>query len=179
MRNVEFLGALQNCENRILISSCLSVRVSAWNSSARTGRNFMKYDTWAFFEKVSRKFKFRQIRSRITGTLNEKPSYSFITSRSLLPRIRNFSGKLYRKSKHVFCVQKIFFNNRAFYEIIWKNMVELDRPLVTMWRMRNACLIPNATNTHQEHVTLTAFLLQQWSQERSSILRHRNITCLV
>jgi len=31
-----------------------------------------------------------------------------------------FKQKLYRKSKHTFCVQKLFFKkNRAVYEIMW------------------------------------------------------------
>jgi len=31
----------------------------AWNNSSFTGRIFMKFDTWVFFENLSRKFKFR------------------------------------------------------------------------------------------------------------------------
>ena len=38
-------------------------------------------------------------------------------------------------------------------------------------RMRIACLIPKATNTHSEYVTLIAVPLQQWLHERVSILR--------
>jgi hypothetical protein len=34
------------------------VCASAWNNSASTGRIFMKYDIWMFFENLSRKFKF-------------------------------------------------------------------------------------------------------------------------
>jgi len=40
---------------------------------------------------------------------------------------------------------------------MWKNNVQQDRPQMTVWRMRMACRIPNATNTHSEHVTLIAF----------------------
>jgi hypothetical protein len=35
-----------------------SDRQSAWDDSAPTGRIFMKFDIWVFFEKLSRKFKF-------------------------------------------------------------------------------------------------------------------------
>jgi len=41
-----------------------------------------------------------------------------------------------------------FFLNRAIYEIMWKNIVGPDRPQMTIWRMRIACWIPKATNTH-------------------------------
>ena len=40
-----------------------------------------------------------------------------------------------------------------------------------IWRMRIACLIPKATNTHSEYVILIAFPLQQWLHERASTLR--------
>ena len=36
----------------------LSIRLSAWNNSAPTGRIFMKFCIWIFFESLSRKFKF-------------------------------------------------------------------------------------------------------------------------
>ena len=44
--------------------------------------------------------------------------------------------------------------NRAVYEIMWKNTVQPYRPQMTIWRMRIACCIPKATNTHSEYVTL-------------------------
>ena len=72
-----------------------------------------------------------------------------------------------------------FSKNRAVYEITWKNIVERDRTQMTIWRMRIACLIPKATNTHSQYVILTALPLQQWLQERASLLRHTYIACLV
>jgi hypothetical protein len=38
-----FEARLQNCEKRLLDSSYLSDRHSAWDNSARTGRIFMKF----------------------------------------------------------------------------------------------------------------------------------------
>jgi len=51
------------------------------------------------------------------------------------------------------------FENRAVYEIMWKN-VEPGRPQMTIWSMRSVRLIPQATNTHSECVTFTAFPTQ-------------------
>jgi hypothetical protein len=65
-----------------------------------------------------------------------------------------------------------FFENRAIYEIMWKNIVQRDRPQMTIWRMRIACWIPKATNTHSQYVILIAFPLQQWLHERTSMLRY-------
>jgi hypothetical protein len=36
----------------------MSVRLSAWNTFARTGLILMKTDIWGFFENLSRKYKF-------------------------------------------------------------------------------------------------------------------------
>jgi len=48
-----------------------------------------------------------------------------------------------------------FFENRAVYEIMWKNTVELGRPQTIIWRMRTACWIPKATNTHSQNYNMT------------------------
>jgi hypothetical protein len=69
--------------------------------------------------------------------------------------------------------------NRAVYEIMWENMVEPDRPQRTIWRMRFACWITKATNTHPECVILIAFPRQQWLRERASMLRFTYIDSLV
>jgi hypothetical protein len=42
-------------------------------------------------------------------------------------------------------------------------------------RMRFACWITNATDTHLEYVILIAFPRQQWLHERASVLRLENI----
>ena len=68
-----------------------------------------------------------------------------------------------------------FFENSAVYEIMWKNFVERCMPQMKIWRMRAACWIPKATNTHTGSVILTVFPLQQWLHERASNLRYMNI----
>jgi hypothetical protein len=37
---------------------------------------------------------------------------------------------------------------RLAYDIMWRNIVELGRSQMTIWRMRIACWIPKSTNTH-------------------------------
>jgi hypothetical protein len=49
------ISAVSVCEKRILASSCLSVCLSAWKTSALIGRLFVKFDIQVFFEKLSRK----------------------------------------------------------------------------------------------------------------------------
>ena len=72
-----------------------------------------------------------------------------------------------------------FFENRAVYEIGWKNTVKPGRPQMTVLRMRITRWIPKATNTQSEYVTLIAFPLQHWLHERASMLRYTYIACLV
>jgi len=49
------------------------------------------------------------------------------------------------------------FENRAVYKIKSRNTVAPERPQ-TM-RMRTACWLPKATNTHSEYVVFIAFPL--------------------
>jgi hypothetical protein len=52
------LNDSENCERRLSASPCLSVCPYACNSSAASGRIFMKFYIWVFVENLSRKFKF-------------------------------------------------------------------------------------------------------------------------
>ena len=81
---------------------------------------------------------------------------------------------------HILCSVTFFsFENRAVYKIMWKNIVEPGRPHMTIRRMRIACRITKATNTHSENVILIAFLQQQWLHECASVLRYTYIAYLV
>jgi len=46
---------------------------------------------------------------------------------------------------------------------------------MTIWRMRFAGWKPKAANTHSEYVIFIAFPLQQWLDERASVLRYTHI----
>ena len=80
---------------------------------------------------------------------------------------------MYRKSKHEFYVQNGFFENRAGYEILWKNIVQPDRPEITRWRMHMAWWMPKAINTPSEYVILNVFPLQQWLRETFTYITRR------
>jgi hypothetical protein len=43
-----------------------------------------------------------------------------------------FKKKVVEKSKHTFYVQQILSESRTFYEIMWRNMVQPDRPHMTV-----------------------------------------------
>ena len=63
--------------------------------------------------------------------------------------------------------------------LIWKTMVEPDKPQMTIWLMRITCWIPNATETHTVYVLLTAFPVQQWLQEHASLFRYSTLSVLL
>jgi hypothetical protein len=64
-----------------------------------------------------------------------------------------------------------FLENLIVYEITWENTVGPNRPQMTAWRVRIACWIPKATDTHSESVMVIAVTLHQWLRHRSSVLR--------
>ena len=69
--------------------------------------------------------------------------------------------------------------NRAIYGIMRENIIDPDRPQITIWRMRIAYCITAATHTHSEYVILIAFPLQQCLNKPDSLLRYTYISRLV
>jgi hypothetical protein len=102
-----------------------------------------------------------------TGMMNLKISFS------VLLRMRNVSDKSCRGNQNThFLFDNFFFlENRIVYEILWKSIVQPDRPQITIWRMRVACWIPITTDTQSQYVILIPFPVQHWLHERASTLR--------
>ena len=73
--------------------------------------------------------------------------------------MRNVSDKSCTETENTHSMfNNFFFENRAVGAISWKNIVELDRPRMTIRLMRIACYIPKVTNTHSEYVILIVWL---------------------
>jgi hypothetical protein len=71
-----------------------------------------------------------------------------------------------------------FPENHAVNEIIWKYTAERDGAYMSIRRMRIACWIITATDTHSEYVIIIAFPQQQWVCELPSIVCYTYIACL-
>ena len=105
---------------KVTISFVMSVRVSAWNSSAPTGRIFMKFHIWLFFwtsvEKIQALLKADKNNEYFTW----RQIYILIISRSVLLRMKNVSEKSYIENQNThFTFYNFFFSeNRSIYEII-------------------------------------------------------------
>ena len=62
--------------------------------------------------------------------------------------MRNVSNKSCRENQSkYFMFSNFFFENRAVYEIMSKNIVKPERPQMPIWHMRVACWI-KATRSH-------------------------------
>ena len=71
--------------------------------------------------------------TRIRGILPEGV-YTFVNkkTRVILSRMRNVSEKSCNDKENSHLCAIIFFENLAFYVIMWKNMAEPDRPQMTV-----------------------------------------------
>ena len=132
----------------------MSIRPSAWNNSPPTGEIFMKFDMWLFLQILSRKLRLHYNLPRITDTLHEDLC-TFVTSGWIIFRMRYVCDKSCRKNRNA----HLKFNNSLpkavpFMRQRVKIVVETDRPQITIWRLRFACWIPKATNTHSHYVIL-------------------------
>jgi hypothetical protein len=69
---------------------------------------------------------------RTTGTSLEDPGTCMITSGLILLRMGRFQTKVIETIKtHILCSKIFFAKNRRVCEIMWKNIVQPDRPQMT------------------------------------------------
>jgi len=72
-------------------------------------------------------------------------------------KMRNVSDKSCRENHNTHFMFRFFFENHVVYEIMWKNIVEPERPQMTVWRMRISRWIPKATHTHTLRIGNTPY----------------------
>jgi hypothetical protein len=115
--NRRFSKILKKTISLVMSVDCLSVHPSAWKNSTPTGLIFMKFDIWVFFENLSRNFKLNLHRRRIT-VVYMKSNVFLIIPRSVLPRMRNISGKRFREHQDEhFTFNIFFFVYRTVFEV--------------------------------------------------------------
>ena len=122
---------------------------------------FSWYLVFEDFKKIRRKkFKFRKNLTEIKFTVPED-LFALIMPHRILLNENFFQTNDVEKIKLHTLFSNLFSKNRAVCEIIRKNIVEPDRPQMTIWRIQIVCCIPKATSTHSEYV-IFVFPLQQW-----------------
>ena len=78
----------------------------------------------------------------------------------------------FEKYIYIYIYSITFSEKRAVCEIMWKNMVEPDRPQMTVWRTCIVCWITETADTHLECVIIIAFPRREWLRERALMLRY-------
>ena len=104
---------------------------------------------------LSRQFyvSFKFDKNSLTGTSHEDPCPYSVTSHSFLLRMRNAADNFPQQNKTHFMFNNFFLENPVVYDIIWKNIVQSDRPQTAVWRLRIPYWISKATNTQSRNVS--------------------------
>jgi hypothetical protein len=111
----------------------MSAALSVWSNWLPTTRISINLIFEYFFSKICLENSFHSNLTTITGTLREDLCTFIIITRSILLRIRNILEEICRESQDTHIMfNNFFFENRAFYEIMWKIMVEPVRPQMTI-----------------------------------------------
>jgi hypothetical protein len=128
-----------------VMSVCTSVRPSirVQNLCSHLAHS---HEIWqgSIFGKDVEKFQVSWISYKTSGIYIKINIHCFIISHWIIFRMRNMPEKVCKENQNTFFMFKhIFFENRALYEIMWKIMVEPDRPHVTYDIANAHCLLNN------------------------------------
>ena len=169
-----------------------SVSLSACNNSAPIGRILMKLDIRAFFENLSRIFKFRYNPTKIKGTLREDVSTFLTISRWVFLVMGNVLDKSCRENKNT----RFMFSNFLPKIVPFMNVEKCGEDRGAIWLTRISCWISKATCTyghthapaHRYHThacmyrpisNTYCFSTATMIRERASMLSYTYIVCLV
>jgi hypothetical protein len=141
------------------ISFVMSVRLSFRMEKHGFHWNY-SHEIWClkFFSKsCTENWSFIKI-GQAEGCFKWRPIHIFIISHTFLPRMKNVSDKLCKENQNIHSVFSNFiFENCTVGEIMWKQTVERGRPQITIWCMRFACWITNATKTGPDYLIIIVF----------------------
>ena len=162
------------------LSVCSYVRPSAWNNLAPTGRIFMEFDIWTFFENFLRTFQESLSSDINNGYFRRRPINIFdhITAQIFLEwemfqtdvvqkiKTRRLCWITFKKKKTRRLRQccKIFY---SWKDPRWQNGV---------WALHAVYL---RLQTHTEYKIIVAFPQQHWLHELAPVLRYTYTVCLV
>jgi len=139
-----FLALSQNCEKRLLPSLCLSVRLpilveqlcSHWT-------DFNEILCWNIFRKSVEKIQVSLKCDENNGYLTRRPIYIYIyiyDHNALITseNEKHFGKKFVQKIETHFVLNNFFFRKSCRLWDSVENIVDPDRPQMTIWRMRIA-----------------------------------------
>jgi hypothetical protein len=155
-------------------------------------------ETWyiSFFEDLLRRFKFHYNLTRIINTLHKDIFTFIIISCCIFLSMRDVSDKRHRENHNTHFIFNNFFSWKLWrYEIMSKNVMESERPQMTMWCMRVACWISTVTCaymhahvhepghphscTHRQICNSFCFSMETIIHKHTSVLHYTYIASLV
>jgi hypothetical protein len=158
----------------------MSVRQSAWNNLAPTGGSFMKFGISVFFENLW-KFQVLLKSDKITVLYMMTNIHFWSYLAYFFVEWEMYQTNVAKKTKtHVLCSITFFPRNRAVNEIMRKNILEPERPQMTI--DDGSCALRAGLlrlQTHSECIISIAFSREQWLIERASMLCYTYTAFLV
>jgi hypothetical protein len=97
-----------------------------------------------------------------------------------LPYLAEFFETV-RRNQNTHFMFNNFVSNSAVYEVNVGKYCTARQSADDniMWNIHTVCWTTKATNTHSEYIILTAFPLQEWLHEHTSMLCYTYVACLV
>jgi hypothetical protein len=174
---------LRKANITFVMSVCLSVcpLPARMEQLSSHWTNFHEILYLRIFRKSVEKAQFSLKSDNNNGTLRDDLCTFMIISSWILLRNRNVSDKSCTENQNTHFMFNTFLRKSCR---LWDNVKKYGRARQAtddsiIQRMRFACWITKATDTHSECVILIAFSRQQWLRERAIILRYTYIDCLV
>ena len=133
----------------------------------------MKLDIWVFFEYtyLLRKLKFSYSLTKIMGTLHEDLYTFMIISSWITLKWRDVWDRSCKENQYTHFLFNIFFESRATYGIMWKNVIEAHGLEMTHTHKH--------THTNTLYIYIYIYILgllitlplQHWLRRHTSMLR--------
>jgi hypothetical protein len=150
---------LQNCETRLLASSCTSIRMEQFYSHLTDFHEIWCLRIfWKTVEKIRFSWKYHKNNRYFTWT-----TYFFLSCRfQFFLEWKMFQTKVAEKIEThiVYTIMSPPPKKSCHLCDMWKNDAEWGRPQMTIWCMQKACCITKATETSSLYVIRIAFPLQ-------------------
>ena len=137
-----------------------SARLTAWNNLISIGRILKKFIIWVFHENLVKIFGFEWNWQQ--QLLLYTKTYVILSQylAQLFLEWETFSYTFVEDVKtHILWPINIFFRNSCYLCDNVENIVQPDRPQMTIWRMHIVSMINKATNMYSEYVVIIIIII--------------------
>jgi len=150
IHTVSFLGEFQNYESDYYLPRvCASFRMVNLGSH---GKYFHEILYLTIFQKSAEKIQVSLQSGNNNGYFTWRPIYIFDHISLNSSKNEKISSSNYVANQNTHFMSTSVLGISAVYEIVWKNIVEPDRPQMKIWCMHITCWIPKTKNTHTQNI---------------------------